>query len=143
MKRFQNLVLVSLLFVLFNPSISFAKVIFEKEFKAEAKKEFVFEVKKWGRFSIQVENPAGTSIQLVDKKMGPGNTFGVPGSKDGRIDKFLDVGEYKVITKSSALDSGIVKLKVYDFKELNQSKPQYIKPLKEYSSDLNDLEQIS
>ena len=49
-----------------------------------------------GRFTLALRSPGGTALQLVDMLTGPSDPVGVAGAQDGRLDRLLDVGTYKL-----------------------------------------------
>ncbi|MBN1757154.1 MAG: hypothetical protein JW863_02485 [Chitinispirillaceae bacterium] len=117
--------------------------ILNKQLPAGRQSDVVLTVKKWGRFSILAESREGTALQLIDRKVGLRKRDGIPGEKNGRIDEFLDFGEYKIVATPHQDGKSKTKLSVMPFRELNHKKPQYITPLKEYKVSLRDFEQVS
>lgn len=105
--------------------------------------ETVINIEKWGRYSIEVQSPEGTALQLIDKKIGLREQSGIVGETNGRIDAFLDFGQYKIVTQSHSKGKVKPQLKVFPFQELNQENPQYLNPLREYEETLKDHEQRS
>lgn len=132
----------ALFFLLFFSLVTAGEVVFEKQFSASGTQEFVIPLKSWGRFSFIVESEQGTSLQLIDRKVGRRSQSGVPGQSNGRIDEYLDKGEYKVVASSSHKGTGKAVLKVVKYTEINSS-PEYLVPYKEYAGELNDGQQIS
>ncbi len=125
------------------PIASTAEQVFETTFPGKGRHTFTFTIKAWGRYSIQAFNSEGTSIQLVDKKSGPGPTDGIPGEKNGRLDLLLEEGEYKLIALSHREGKDNTTVKIFRFAELNQNHPQYGVPFKLHEAELRDLQQIS
>ena len=77
-----------------------------------------------GRYSLRSQSPSGIGIQLVDMIAGPGESAGVPGVRDGRIDVLLDRGTYKVRTTTAKNASGTANLSVLGFRELATDMPR-------------------
>ena len=125
------------------PIVSAAEQVFETTFPGKGRHTFTFTIKIWGRYSIQAFNAEGTSLQLVDKKSGPGPTDGIPGEKNGRLDLLLEEGEYKLIALSHREGKNNTTVKIFRFDELNQNNPQYGIPFKLHEAELRDLQQIS
>src|SRR5689334_2009052 len=64
---------------------------------AKGRQESLLDVERFGRFAVTVEAPQGTALQVVSKMAGPGEVKGVAGEENGRVDGFLDRGQYKVV----------------------------------------------
>ncbi len=77
--------------------------------------ETLLHVTRAGRFTIAAKSPSGAAIQLVDILTGPGDTAGVAGAQDGRLDLLLDEGTYKLRVASAASATGSVALTVTPF----------------------------
>jgi hypothetical protein len=120
-----------------------AQAILEKQLPAAKPGDIVFTIKKWGRFALVAQSGEGTALQLIDRKSGVRKQDGIPGEKNGRIDEFLDIGEYKIVATPHPDGKEKTSLKVMPFEELNREAPQYITPLKEYKVALHDFEQAS
>ena len=68
-----------------------------------------------GRFTVAAHSPAGAGLQLVDMMTGPSETAGAAGAQDGRLDRLLDVGTYKLRVFSAPGATGDVHLAVTPF----------------------------
>jgi hypothetical protein len=102
-------------------------------------------VEAFGRFAIFAQSKTGVELQLVDKIAGPGATSGSAGRVDGRIDQFLDRGQYLVLTKGDDRARGEAKLELRGFQEVNASSgklPRLVE-LKPIDTTLGDFEQRS
>ena len=64
---------------------------------ARGRQEAILTVPAFGRYAVTVASPQGTALQLVDRIAGPGQAQGTTGKTDGRLDVFLDRGEYQVV----------------------------------------------
>jgi len=119
------------------------KEILQKTFDGKGLYSIVFEVNKWGRYSIQSFNEEGTSIQIWDKKNGPGMIDGLAGERNGRLDLFLEKGKYKIQTLSHTKGRSKATVKVFSFEEINEKNPKYLIPYKIHKTELLDLQQVS
>ena len=68
-----------------------------------------------GRFTIAAHSPSGAALQLVDMLTGPSDLAGAAGAQDGRLDRLLDIGTYKIRAFSAEGASGTVRLTVTPF----------------------------
>ena len=68
-----------------------------------------------GRFILAAHSPSGAGLQLVDMLTGPSETAGAAGAQDGRLDRLLDVGTYKLRVFSAKAATGTVSLTVTPF----------------------------
>ncbi|NLE00950.1 MAG: hypothetical protein GX640_13875 [Fibrobacter sp.] len=59
------------------------KPVFEKSMDASGLSETVINIEKWGRYSIEVQSPEGTALQLIDKKIGLREQSGIVGETNG------------------------------------------------------------
>ena len=96
----------------------------------------------FGRYAISVHSQQGLQLRLVDRMSGPGPASGSPGEQDGRLDVFLDRGEYQVLTQGTELMQGQAQLRIHSFKEHNTPVPLLI-PHKLIADQLHDFEQRS
>jgi len=69
-------------------------------FVGAGRREHFVRVDRWGRYSIEVKSPEGTALEVVDRLRGVFARAGEAGREDGRVDAFLEVGDYKIITES-------------------------------------------
>lgn len=95
-----------------------------------------------GRYAITVRSESGTAIQLVDRMGGPGDKMGVAGEADGRLDVFLEPGEYLLRTEGLAGAKGDAVLAVQGFRELEATELQ-LPELREVETELGDFEERS
>ena len=68
-----------------------------------------------GRFTVAAHSPSGAALQVVDMLTGPSDLAGAAGAQDGRIDRLLDVGIYKIRAFSAEGAAGAVSLTVTPF----------------------------
>lgn len=150
--RFQILGVIGVLLALaLGPLPLGSAPVVEERIKAEvipAKVEARGEAKalvripSFGRYSIRAKSGQGVQLQLVDRMTGPKAPEGQPGERDGRLDLFLDVGEYRLLTRGHDKATGQAELSVQPFRERNDPAPQLVE-YKLVSDTLADLEQRS
>lgn len=109
---------------------------------ARGKHSALLTLKSFGRYAITVTSSQGVSLQPLDRMSGAGLVVGEPGKQDGRLDLFLDRGEYKILTQASGKGSGQAKLGAHAFRELHEHPPLLIEQRLERAS-LDDFEQRS
>ncbi len=132
-----------ILFILTPTLASADPVIHESELSATGRQEVVFAVEAFGRYAVTVDSDQGTAVQLIDPMAGPGRIAGHAGTMDGRLDVFLDRGEYKIITHGHPMGSGTAKVRVHAFTERNGEAPPLLIELKDIEDTLHDFEQYS
>src|SRR5262245_46987885 len=103
----------------------------------------ILTVTRFGRYAITVTSAQGTTLQLVDRMAGPGEPDGEVGTRDGRLDVFLERGEYKLLTRGHHAASGTARLAVHPFAERHAPRPPQIVYLKPVDGELRDFEQVS
>ena len=89
------------------------------------------------------QSDQGTALRYINKMSGPSLISGEAGLSDGRIDAFLDIGEYKILTFADEKGSGDVSLSAKPFIEVNRNTPPQLIEHKLVSTQLNDFEQRS
>ncbi len=99
-------------------------------------------VDRFGRYSVRVENAQGSSIELVDRMAGSLGKAGEPGSESGRLDLFLDRGQYQVRVESAKKGTGKVKVLARSFQERGATAPRLVET-RLVQGKLDDLEQVS
>lgn len=130
--------------ILWLPVLAFAEpesptAQFEKSIlPAAGIQKTLLNVTRFGRYSIRATSRQGTALQLVDRMAGPG-----PIAQEGRLDAFLERGQYQVVTHGHNQSSGDVNLELRFFKERNQPQPPRLVEAKLIEDELHDLEQIS
>ena len=83
--------------------------------QAAAEADTLLHVTSPGRFAIAAHSPSGAGLQLVDMLTGPSEVAGAAGSQDGRLDRLLDIGTYKLRVFSAPGATGAVTLTVAPF----------------------------
>ena len=110
---------------------------------ATSRQSTLLNISQFGRYAITAQSAQGTALQYVDRMSGPGEINGTPGKQDGRLDLFLNQGEYKIITKSDSNGTGEVTLQAHAFSELNSAAVPQIVKYKIISGALDDFQQRS
>jgi hypothetical protein len=100
-------------------------------------------VDRFGRYSISVKSSQGTSVQVVDRMAGPRETAGRAGEEDGRLDVFLERGEFRLLTEGHSRAAGEARLSVRSFEEQSTPQPSQLVETKLVESSLDDFEQRS
>jgi hypothetical protein len=109
---------------------------------AHGRQSALLTLKSFGRYSVTVASSQGVALQSMDKISGAGERAGEAGTKDGRLDLFLDRGEYKILTEAAENGTGQAKLSAHAFRELN-SHPVMLVEERQISDELGDFEQRS
>lgn len=99
-------------------------------------------LKAFGCSAITVTSTQGVGLQSLDRMAGAGPVVVEPGKQDGRLDLFLDRGEYKILTHASGKGGGQAKLSAHAFRELHDRAPMLIEQRLERAT-LGDFEQRS
>jgi hypothetical protein len=110
---------------------------------AAGRQQALLTVDRFGRYSISVKSAQGTSVQVVDRMAGPRESAGRAGELDGRLDVFLERGEYRLVTEGHARAQGEAKLTVQPFAEQHAPDPPMLVETKLVEASLGDLEQRS
>ena len=63
---------------------------------ATDRQETLLTIPKFGRYSIISKSEQGTALRYINKMSGPSPVSGSAGESDGRINAFLDIGDYKI-----------------------------------------------
>ncbi|GAB6041824.1 hypothetical protein [Endothiovibrio diazotrophicus] len=100
-------------------------------------------IEHFGRYAITAESGQGTALQLVERMTGPGPVMGRAGERDGRIDRFLDRGEYRLLTHAHPAGEGEAKLALHPFVERNPHPAPRLIEQRLVSEPLADFEQRS
>lgn len=116
--------------------------LLDKKFSG-SRDESTFKLDEPMAVSISVISKRGTSIKLIDRMAGVLSHSGSVGKNDGRIDLFLDSGEYKIISECDEKEP--VRLLAKSFKNVNRSEDRdfFLNSLPgEYlNTSLKDMEQ--
>jgi len=110
---------------------------------ASGEQSSLLTIPRFGRYAVTVKSDQGVALQLVDRMTGPAPISGTVGEKDGRIDQFLERGDYKIITYAHEKGQGKLKLSAHPFTELHPNKAPRLLELKPVHDRLEDFQQIS
>jgi hypothetical protein len=116
------------------------------EVPAQGDADALLTVDRFGRYSVRVENSQGSSLELVDKMAGSLGKAGTAGRESGRLDLFLDRGQYKLLIESAEKGGGKAKLQARAFREKRGGALAAVPRLVEtrlVHETLDDVEQIS
>jgi hypothetical protein len=103
----------------------------------------VLHVAAFGHYTILAHSAQGVALQLVSRMAGPGPVAGRPGKQDGRLDLFLEKGDYLLRTIASAKGNDQVALKAVRARELNPYPAPRLTEYRIVRSSLGDLQQRS
>ena len=109
---------------------------------AKGRHDSILSVSRFGRYSVTANSAQGTAVQLVSRMIGPGAVEGTPGSENGRVDAFLDRGDYKIVAFSHEKGTGRATLKAHDYTERNPN-PAMLVETKPVEGELDDFQQMS
>ncbi len=112
------------------------------ELPPQGRQTTYFEAPTAGRYAISAQSKTGVALELIDYMNGPVASDGVPGQRDGRLDRFLDQGRYKLILRGAPQAPAAATITVRPFVEL-QPKPQRLPLLEPIVSELGDYQQRS
>lgn len=110
---------------------------------ARGRQKALLTVGAFGRYAVLVKSPKGMSLQLADRMAGPVEIAGKPGAEDGRVDLFLDRGQYQVLARGPRKESGKARLEVHAFREKSGPMPPMLLEFRPIGDSLDDLEQRS
>jgi hypothetical protein len=114
------------------------------ELPATGEQKTLLTVDRFGRYSLRVENAQGSSVELVDRMAGSLGKAGEAGRESGRLDLFLDRGQYQVRVESAEKGTGKVKVTARSFLERRAGAPvPRLVETRLVQESLDDLEQIS
>ena len=71
-----------------------------------------------GRYTLRAQSAEGTALRLADRMLGTLAKDGVAGASDGRIDVFLDAGEYRLIVERAPKAVGRIALSAHHVAEV-------------------------
>src|SRR5258706_2149932 len=114
------------------------------ELPATGDQKTLLTVDRFGRYSLRVENAQGSSVELVDRMAGSLGKTGEAGRESGRLDLFLDRGQYQVRVESAEKGTGKVKVTARSFLERRAGAPvPRLVETRLVQESLDDLEQVS
>ncbi|HEV7784469.1 MAG TPA: hypothetical protein VGQ28_03975, partial [Thermoanaerobaculia bacterium] len=114
------------------------------ELPATGEQKTLLTVDRFGRYSLRVENAQGSSVELVDRMAGSLGKAGEAGRESGRLDLFLDRGQYQVRVESAEKGTGKAKVTTRSFLEKRAGAPvPRLVETRLVQESLDDLEQVS
>ncbi|MBV8199626.1 MAG: hypothetical protein JOZ15_03280, partial [Acidobacteria bacterium] len=87
------------------------------EVPAAGRQEAILSVERFGRYSVRAASRQGTAVRVIDRMAGELGAAGEAGHENGRLDLFLDRGDYQVVTESHLHGEGAAKLSVEPFRD--------------------------
>ena len=115
----------------------------QSELPAIDEQSTILSVSKFGRYAVTVDSEQGSALQLVDRMTGPDPIQGTIGERNGRLDLFLEKGDYKIIAHSHPQGQGTLKLQAHAYSELQSPSAPRLVELKPVQSNLRDFQQRS
>src|ERR1700724_1479855 len=91
------------------------------EVPAAGRQETILSVERFGRYSVRAAGRQGTAVRVIDRMAGELGAAGEAGRENGRIDLFLDRGDYQVVTESHVHGEGTAKLSVEPFRDAHDA----------------------
>jgi hypothetical protein len=123
-----------------NPMIS-------TEVSARGRREHIIRADEWGRYAVEAKSGEGVAVEVVDKLRGVIASCEADVEKDGRLDLFLEAGEYKIFTEGPRKAEGNVRLEVTKFAPFDtagerggKNRYGYMAPFGQVSARLVDKE---
>jgi hypothetical protein len=98
-------------------------------------------IKKWGRYSIRASGNQPVALSVADKRNGVFCTDGEAGQRNGRIDVFLEIGEYKIIVYGDAKATQTSKITSLPFVNVAGHTASWMIPCRENQLSLDDMQQ--
>lgn len=113
------------------------------ELPASGSQQTLLHISAFGRYTIIANSAQGTALQLIDRMSGPGMIRGQAGKEDGRLDLFLERGDYKLLTRSADNGTGKVALEVHRAREMSPKLAPRLVEFRLERNGLDDLQQRS
>jgi len=101
------------------------------------------EVGSFGRVAVVAASQEGVALRLHDRMVGVVGEAGVAGARDGRLDVFLEPGEYRLEVEGATASRGQVSLRAVSFAELNPSPAPQLPEQRRVETTLEDFQQRS
>jgi hypothetical protein len=103
----------------------------------------IMPVATWGRYSVQSSGSRPIALSIADRRSGVIRRDGTPGDKHGRIDMFLEIGDYKIGAQGLKNAKGSATITAFPFTYAADVQPAYLIPLRENMLKLHDLQQCA
>jgi hypothetical protein len=100
-------------------------------------------VAAWGRYSVQSRSEQPIAFSIADRRSGVICSDGEVGERNGRIDMFFDIGEYKISTQGPKKATANAVITATPFRYPAGITAAYLVPCKENRLQLHDLEQCA
>ncbi len=100
-------------------------------------------VSAFGRYAVSVASAQGVALELVDRMAGTLARDGGAGTADGRVDVFLDRGEYRIVLLGAERAQGNATVRVDASAELSAAPGPVLEEQKPIASALDDHQQRS
>jgi hypothetical protein len=113
------------------------------EVPAAGHQEVILTIGRFGRYSVRAESRQGSAVRVVDRMAGELGAAGEAGHENGRLDLFLDRGDYKVAVEGHERGEGTAKLTVAPFESTHEAPASVLVERKLVQDGLEDLRQIS
>ncbi|MDR2577956.1 MAG: hypothetical protein LBC70_03965 [Chitinispirillales bacterium] len=111
--------------------------IFSAEISARGRQEHIVRAERWGRYLIEVKSAEKAAVEIADKLRGGFARDGIAGRADGRIEIFLEAGEYKIITEGPENARGDLSLTVTEYSLRSDPRTlEYLIPQRQTAADL-------
>jgi hypothetical protein len=124
--------------------------IISTEVSARGRREHLIRADEWGRYAVDARSEEGVAVEVVDKLRGVIASCEADVGKNGRLDLFLEAGEYKIFTEGPSKAEGNVRLEVTKFasfdtegeggKGSGKNRYGYLAPFGQVSTRLVDKE---
>ena len=92
------------------------------EVPAAGRQETILGVERFGRYSVRAASRQGSAVRVIDRMAGELGAAGEAGRENGRIDLFLDRGDYQVVIESHVHGEGTAKLSVEPFRDAREAR---------------------
>jgi len=110
---------------------------------AAGRHETTVTLSRWGRYSLRSAGEQPVALSVSDRRNGLLRRDGEPGQRHGRIDLFLDLGEYKLAVQGPKKSPGNATVTVSPFTTAPGAKSSRLTALRENRMELDDLREAS
>lgn len=117
--------------------------VFSASLPASGRHDTIVTLARWGRYSLQSSGPVPAALSISDRRTGVLQRDGEPGQRHGRIDLFLDLGEYKLSVQGPKRASGNVNVSAVPFAPAPGAASARLIPLRENRFVLDDMQQAA
>ncbi|MBW8888703.1 MAG: hypothetical protein JF616_13180 [Fibrobacteres bacterium] len=110
---------------------------------AAGRHETTVALSRWGRYSLRSSGEQPVALSVSDRRNGLLRRDGEPGQRHGRIDLFLDLGEYKLAVQGPKKSPGNATVTVSPFAPAPGAESSRLTALRENRLELDDLREAS